>query len=69
MDYWMVTRGFTLVGTTQPGVFLAKKEREKKFLLVREDWFTGELRQFTPIVRTEAEALSHLSNTSTLATA
>ena len=68
MDYWINKRGFSLVGTTETGVFLARKERERKFLLVREDWFTGELRQFTPIVRTEAEALSYLS-TSTLATA
>ena len=68
MDYWINKRGYSLVGTKATGIFLASKPRERKFLLVKEDWFTGELRQHTPIVASEAEALAFLS-TSTLATA
>jgi hypothetical protein len=67
MDYWINKRGFSLVGTSETGVFLAKKPQERKFLLVREDWFSGELRQSTPIVASEAEALAFL-NTSNAVT-
>jgi hypothetical protein len=62
MDYWMNTRGFALSGTSEAGVMLASKPKERKFLLVREDWFTGELRQFTPIQSSEAEALAFLNS-------
>jgi hypothetical protein len=64
MDYWINTRGYSLVGTAVAGIFLAKKERERKFLLVKEDWFSGELRQFTPIVGSEAEALALVNSSS-----
>lgn len=61
MDYWMKTRGYKLFGTKVPGVWLASKPSERKFLLVREDWFTGDLRQFTPVQTSEAEALAFLN--------
>lgn len=69
MDYWIKTRGFKLSGTAVPGTWLASKPSERKFLLVREDWFTGELRQFTPIVASEAEALELIHSSASLSVA